>query len=68
MASAATSAPVVAGIRVSHPDRQIHPDLGIFELQFARCFEAIGQWMLPHVRGRPLTLVHCPAGTGERCT
>jgi bifunctional non-homologous end joining protein LigD len=31
------------------------------------CFEAIGDWIVPHVRGRPLTLVHCPAGIGGAC-
>jgi DNA ligase D-like protein (predicted polymerase) len=60
-------APVVAGIRISHPDRVIYPDLDISKLQLARYFERIGGWILPHVRGRPLTLVHCPAGLGGPC-
>jgi bifunctional non-homologous end joining protein LigD len=59
--------PAVGGIRISHPDRLIYPDLRITKLQFARYFEAIGPWMLPHVKGRPLTLVHCPAGIGGTC-
>jgi bifunctional non-homologous end joining protein LigD len=68
IATDATRAPVVAGIRVSHPDRQVYPELGISKLQFARYFEAIGSWILPHVRGRPLTLVHCPAGVDAACS
>jgi bifunctional non-homologous end joining protein LigD len=59
--------PAVAGIRISHPDRLIYPDLGVTKLQFAQYFEATGSWILPHVRGRPLTLVHCPAGVGGTC-
>jgi len=59
--------PVVAGIRISHPDRLIYPELGVSKLDFARYYEEIGEWILPHVRGRPLTLVHCPAGVDGTC-
>lgn len=58
---------MVAGIGISHPDRLIYPDLGISKLQLARYYEAIGPWMLPHVTGRPLTLVHCPEGLAAPC-
>ena len=57
----------VAGIRISHPDRPIYPDLGISKLDLARYFDAVGSWILPHVRGRPLTLVHCPSGVAGGC-
>src|SRR5687768_17048572 len=58
---------VVAGIRVSHPDRLIYPDLGISKIALARYYEAMERWIVPHVRGRPLTLVHCPAGISAPC-
>lgn len=45
----------------------IYPDLGISKIQLARYFERIGEWILPHVAGRPLTLVHCPAGLSAPC-
>jgi len=32
------------------------------KLDLARYYEAVARWMLPHVIGRPLTLVHCPKG------
>jgi bifunctional non-homologous end joining protein LigD len=57
----------VAGIRISHPDRLIYPDLGISKIQLARYYEEIGDWIVPHVAGRPLTLVHCPAGLAAPC-
>ena len=60
-------APIVAGVRISHPDRVIYPDLGISKIQLARYLERIGRWILPHVAGRPLTLVHCPAGLAAPC-
>jgi bifunctional non-homologous end joining protein LigD len=57
----------VAGVRISHPDRLIYPDLGISKIELARYYERIGDWILPHVAGRPLTLVHCPAGLAAPC-
>src|SRR5688572_12386504 len=62
------SSPTVAGVRISHPDRVIYPDLGTSKIQLARYFERIADWIVPHVAGRPLTLVHCPAGLAAPCT
>ena len=61
------SSPTVVGVRISHPDRVIYPDLGISKIQLARYYERIGDSILPHVAGRPLTLVHCPAGIAAPC-
>ena len=67
MARSNSNAPTVAGVRISHPDRVIYPDLGISKLQLAQYYERIGDWILPHVAGRPLTLVHCPTGVAGAC-
>jgi bifunctional non-homologous end joining protein LigD len=52
----------VAGIGISNPDRVVYPDAGITKLEVARYYETIGDAILPHVLGRPLTLVRCPNG------
>ena len=65
--AAGPDASTVAGVRISHPDRLIYPDLGISKIQLARYYEEIGRWIVPHVAGRPLTLVHCPAGLAAPC-
>jgi bifunctional non-homologous end joining protein LigD len=57
----------VAGVRLTHPARVLYPDLGYTKLDLARYFEAVADWMVPHVRGRPLTLVRCPEGIGRSC-
>jgi bifunctional non-homologous end joining protein LigD len=57
----------VAGVRISHPDRLIYPGLGITKIQLAQYYERIARWIVPHVVGRPLTLVHCPAGIAAPC-
>ena len=58
----------VGGIRISHPDRLIYPELGIPKIELARYFERVGDWILPHVTARPLTLLHCPDGLAAPCT
>ena len=58
---------VVRGIRVSHPDRLIYPDLRIAKIDLVRYYESVGERMLPHVTDRPLTLVHCPDGLNAPC-
>ncbi|HVF39166.1 MAG TPA: non-homologous end-joining DNA ligase [Gemmatimonadaceae bacterium] len=59
---------MIAGIAISHRDRVMYPDRGLTKLDVAKYYEAIGDWMLPHVAGRPLTLVHCPNGMSGACT
>ena len=61
------SSPTVAGVQISHPDRLIYPDLEISKIQLAQYYERIAKWVLPHVAGRPLTLLHCPAGVAAPC-
>ncbi len=57
----------MAGVRISHPDRLIYPAMGIPKIALASYYEAIADWIVPHVAGRPLTLVHCPAGLHAPC-
>ncbi|HEU0299935.1 MAG TPA: DNA ligase D, partial [Longimicrobium sp.] len=57
----------VAGVRLSSPDKVLYPALGITKLELARYYEAIGEWMLPYIQDRPLTLVRCPEGVAGDC-
>jgi len=61
------SRPIVAGVPISHPDRLIYPDLGISKIDLARYYETIAEWVVPHVTGGPLTLLHCPDGMAAPC-
>lgn len=58
--------PLVAGISISHPERVFWPDAGITKLELAQYYCAIAQYVVPHVRGRPLTLLRCE-GTIAEC-
>ena len=57
----------VHGIKISHPDRQVWPSLGISKLDLARYYDGVGELMLPHLARRPLTLVRCPDGAEKEC-
>ena len=54
----------IAGVSISHPDRVVFPAVGATKLDIARYYESIGDWILPHLKDRPLTLVRCPEGAG----
>ena len=59
------------GVTISNPDKVMWPDAGdgrpVTKREFADYLAAVGEWMLPHVEGRPCSLVRCPDGIdGER--
>ena len=58
--------PLVAGIGISHPERVFWPDAGISKLELAQYYVAMARFVVPHLRGRPLTLLRCE-GTIENC-
>jgi bifunctional non-homologous end joining protein LigD len=61
------NATTVGGVEISHPDRILYPDLKLTKIDVARYYESIADWIVPHVAGRPLTLVRCPEGVGGDC-
>jgi len=57
----------VARVSISHPDRVMFPDVGVTKVDLARFYERIERWLVPHLKGRPLTLVRCPEGLAGEC-
>jgi bifunctional non-homologous end joining protein LigD len=54
----------VMGVTISHPDKPLWPDEDppITKIELARYYEEIGEWMMPHIQGRPCSLVRTPDG------
>jgi bifunctional non-homologous end joining protein LigD len=57
----------IAGVVISNPDKVLYPEAGLTKRDLALYYEAVGEWMLPHLRDRPLTLVRCPNGWDKKC-
>ncbi|HEX4334896.1 MAG TPA: DNA ligase D [Polyangiaceae bacterium] len=55
------------GVELTHPDRVLYAAQGITKRDLAEYYSKVAKWMLPHVAGRPLTLVRCPEGVGKQC-
>lgn len=54
------------GVKVSNAERVIDPSSGLTKLDLVRYYESVADWMLPHLIGRPCSLVRGPTGvTGE---
>ncbi len=61
-----TASAVVWGVVISHPEKSLWPaaagEPAVSKLDLARYFEAVGSAIMPHIAGRPCSLVRTPDG------
>ena len=52
--------------RLTHPERILWPQSGVTKEGLAEFYADIADWILPHIRGRVLSLVRHPSGVDQK--
>jgi bifunctional non-homologous end joining protein LigD len=57
----------LAGITLTNPEREIFSGSGVSKLDLALYYARVGDWLLPEMLRRPLTMFRCPTGQAKDC-
>jgi bifunctional non-homologous end joining protein LigD len=66
-ASTSKPEPEAPTVKLTNPARLLWPDQGVTKQGLVDFYTEIADWILPHIAGRPLSLVRCPGGVQEQC-
>jgi bifunctional non-homologous end joining protein LigD len=54
-------------VRFTNLNKVLYPELEITKADLANYYELAADWILPHIKNRPLTVVRCPEGIAKKC-
>lgn len=57
----------LASIRLTNPEREMFAGSGVTKLDLAIYYARVGDWMLPELKDRPVSLIRCPTGALKDC-
>jgi DNA ligase D len=57
----------LASVWVTNPERRMFSKTGPTKLDLAVYYASVGDYMLPHILNRPVSLIRCPTGAAEDC-
>jgi bifunctional non-homologous end joining protein LigD len=60
-----TQSLIPPSLRVSHPDRVVDATSGITKIEIIRYYALVGELMMKHLKGRPVSLVKAPQGINK---
>jgi len=55
-------APVKTMANITHPERVVDPSTGLRKIDVVHYYESVADWLLPHLKARPVSLVRAPQG------
>lgn len=61
-AAAAPARKRPSAVTVTHGQRVIDPTSGLRKIDLVRYYESVAEWLLPHLRNRPVSLLRAPTG------
>lgn len=57
----------LAGIRLTNPEREMFEGSGVSKLDIALHYARVGDWALPEILRRPMSIIRCPSGRVADC-
>ena len=55
---------LIPSLHVTHPERVIDLSTGVTKIELVRYYGLVGDLMMAHLKGRPVSLVRAPSGVG----